>query len=52
MPLKSKYDLESYAPLKIPKYMYFKLKDIFGDSWTDKARDAIYELILKEERKE
>jgi hypothetical protein len=43
MPRKSKYDLSTFAPLKVPKVLYEKLKRIAGDEWSEKARDILAE---------
>jgi len=49
MTRKSKYDLEHFAPLKIPKNMFESLKEMFGDRWSEKARDILADFLIKPE---
>ena len=47
MTRKSKYNLEQFAPLKIPKNMFESLKEKFGDHWSENARDIISDWLIK-----
>jgi len=49
MTRKSKYDLEHFAPLKIPKNMFESLKEKFGERWSEKTRDIIADFLIKPE---
>lgn len=47
MPKKSKYNLHVFAHLKVPKFMYEKAVEEFGEEdWAEGVRDIIRDVLF------
>ena len=46
---KSKYDLEPYGLVKVPKNMVLLLRERYAEQWSEKVRDIVADFLIKPE---